>query len=221
MLTIAAVLFVMAGPVRADDGDPIDSGGDKVTPMASMAASPDGAIVRQVQGGVQADAGTGLAPAVIDQVLPPASRVVVQDAGFTILSFGAGCDIRLEPGDWKVPNPSAATVTEIVGGVQVFRNDGFTPIAANQPVNVGDRILVQAESSALLRFETGCDLRLEPGITEVPSGCQCLSPLWAGTAAPAPAMGPFVPWVGGALLGAGAALVIDDSDCDCRPPISP
>lgn len=215
-LTLAAVLLMASATGAVAQSDATDSGGDKVTP-----ASANGAVVRQVQGGVQADAGTGLSPAVVDQVLPPASRVVVEDAGFTILSFAEGCDLRLEPGDWTVPNPSAATVTEIVGGVQVFQNEAFRPIAANQPVNVGDRILVQAESSALLRFETGCDLRLQPGITEVPSGCQCLTPLMTAGAAAAPALGPYAPWIGGALLGAGTALVLDDSDCNCRPPISP
>lgn len=213
MLTIAAVLFVLSGAVQAADDGRSDSGGDKVTP----AAGPEGAVVRQIEGGVQADAGAGLAPAVIDQVLPPASRVLVDNASFTILSFGKECDIRLEPGDWRVPNPSAATVTEIVGGVQIFQQEAFSPVTPNQPVKVGDRILVQAESSAILRYETGCDLKLEPGITEVPDGCRCLAGLWAGNAAP---VGPITPWVGGALLLGGAVWAMDSNGAR-RPPISP
>jgi hypothetical protein len=209
---MTAALLMVSASSNARQDDPVDSGGDKVTP----ASSPEGAIVREVSGGVQADAGAGLAPAVIDQILPPASRVLVQDASFTILSFGKDCDIRLEPGDWRVPNPSVATVAEVVGGVQLFQNEAFNAVTPNQPVKVGDRILVQAESSAVLRFETGCDIKLDPGITEVPDGCRCLAALWAGNT---PAAAPFSPWVGGALLVGGAVLVMDNDER--RPPISP
>jgi hypothetical protein len=173
------------------------------------------AVVREIKGDVRADTGQGLQPAVINEKLPPQSRVLVQEASFTILSFGKDCDIRLEPGDWRVPDPSAATVTEIEGGVQIFQNERFVPVVPNQPVKVKDRILVQAESSAVLRFETGCDLRLDPGIHEVPDGCRCLAALWAGSGRATPVW----PWVGGMIV-LGAAVWADDGS-STRRPISP
>lgn len=183
-------------------------------PAALAEEEPRDALVREVKGVVQADVGDGLRPAVVDEKLPPQSRVVVEQAAFTILSFGKDCDIRLEPGDWRVPNPSAATVTEIEGGVQIFENEVFVPVTPNQPVKVKDRILVQAESSAVLRYETGCDLKLDPGIHEVPDGCRCLAALWAGGSRATP----IWPWVGGAVI-LGAAVWADDSGS--RRPISP
>ena len=182
--------------------------------VANAQEEPRDALVREVKGDVQADVGQGLAPAVVDQQLPPQSRVLVEKAAFTILSFGKDCDIRLEPGDWRVPNPSAATVTEIEGGVQIFEAEQFVPVVPNQPVKVKDRILVQSESSAVLRFETGCDIKLDPGIHEVPDGCRCLAGLWASSKPR-----PMLPWLGGALLVGGAVLVMDDDVR--RPPISP
>jgi hypothetical protein len=178
-------------------------------PAYSQEEEPRDAVVKDVEGTVQADVGTGLAPAVVDQVLPPASRVLVNTESFTILSFGKDCDIRLEPGDWKVPNPSAATVAEIEGGVQIFQVTDFVPIVPNQPVKVKDRILVQSESSAVLRYETGCDVKLDPGIHEVGDGCQCLAPLLASDR-------PVAPWIGGALI-VGAAVATTNRS----RPISP
>jgi|GEM_PF-7010611 len=177
--------------------------------------APEDAIVRDIEGTVQADTGAGLMPAVIDARLPPQSRVLVDPASFTILSFGKDCDIRLEPGDWRVPNPSAATVTEIEGGVQIFVNEQFGPVIPNQPVKVNDRILVQEESSAVLRYETGCDVKLDPGIHEVADGCRCLVGLWAGST---PTI-PVGPWVGGAIVVGAAIWAIEDNRR--RPPISP
>jgi hypothetical protein len=184
-----------------------------ISPLAFAEEEPRDALVREVKGDVQADIGQGLVPAVVDQQLPPQSRVLVEKAAFTILSFGKDCDIRLEPGDWRVPNPSAATVAEIEGGVQIFESEQFVPVTPNQPVKVKDRILVQAESSAVLRYETGCDLKLDPGIHEVPDGCRCLAGLWASNN-----VKPVWPWVGG-LIVLGAAVWNDDSPR--RPPISP
>lgn len=175
---------------------------------------PRDAVVRDIEGTVNADAGQGLRPAVVDERLPPQSRVLVEQASFTILSFGKDCDIRLEPGDWRVPNPSAATVADIEGGVQIFAGEQFVPVTPNQPVKVADRILVQAESSAILRYETGCDLKLEPGITEVPDGCRCLAGLFAGSS-PAP----ITPWVGASIVVGAAVWAADDNRR--RPPISP
>jgi hypothetical protein len=178
-------------------------------PAFAQDEEPRDAVVVDVEGTVQADIGSGLAPAVVDQVLPPASRVLVDTESFTILSFGKECDIRLEPGDWKVPNPSAATVAEIEGGVQIFQVTEFIPIVPNQPVKVKDRILVQSESSAVLRYETGCDVKLDPGIHEVGDGCTCLGPLLASDR-------PVTPWIGGALI-IGAAVATTDRS----RPISP
>lgn len=183
-------------------------------PLAQAQEKPRDALVREVEGTVQADVGNGLVPAVVDQKLPPQSRVLVEQAAFTILSFGKDCDIRLEPGDWRVPNPSAATVTEIEGGVQIFQNEQFVAVTPNQPVKVKDRILVQDESSAVLRYETGCDLKLDPGVHEVPDGCRCLAALWATKKPPA-----IAPWLAGAALIGGAILVMDDDVR--RPPVSP
>ncbi len=184
-----------------------------IAPLAQAQEEAKEALVRAVEGDVKADTGLGLAPAVVEQKLPPQSRVLVEPASFAILSFGKDCDIRLEPGDWRVPNPSAATVTEIQGGVQIFENEQFVPVTPNQPVKVKDRILVQAESSAVLRYETGCDLKLDPGITEVPDGCFCLGALWAGGSKATPVW----PWVGGAIV---IGAVIAESD-QGRRPISP
>jgi hypothetical protein len=183
--------------------------------VALAEEEPRDALVREIKGEVRADVGQGLRPALVDERLPPQSRVVVEQTAFTILSFGKDCDIRLEPGDWRVPNPSAATVTEIEGGVQIFESEQFVPITPNQPVKVKDRILVQAESSAVLRYETGCDLKLDPGIHEVPDGCRCLAALWAGSGK----VTPIWPWVGGMVV-LGAAVWADD-DTGSRRPISP
>lgn len=196
-----ALLFLVLAPVLL------------VTPCRAE-EEPRDAVVREVEGAVQVDLGSGLAPAVVDQTLPPQSRVLVEQASFTILSFGKDCDIRLEPGDWRVPNPSAATVTEIEGGVQIFVDERFQPVVPNQPVKVKDRILVQSESSAVLRYETGCDLKLDPGIHEVPDGCRCLAALWAGGSR----VTPVWPWVGGMIV-LGAAVWADDDGQ--RRPISP
>lgn len=185
-----------------------------LAPLSHAEEEPRDAVVREVEGTVQADVGSGLSPAVVDQKLPPQSRVLVEQAAFTILSFGKDCDIRLEPGDWRVPNPSAATVTEIEGGVQIFVEEQFQPVTPNQPVKVKDRILVQSESSAVLRYETGCDLKLDPGIHEVPDGCRCLAALWAGSGK----VTPIWPWVGGMVVLGAAVWADDDGE---RRPISP
>lgn len=172
---------------------------------------PRDALVREVTGTVNADIGQGLRPALVKELLPPQSRVVVEPASSTILSFGKDCDIKLQPGDWRVPNPSAATVAEIKGGVLLFQNEEFVPVTPNQPVKVKDRILVQAESSAVLRYETGCDLKLDPGITEVPDGCRCLGALYAD--------GRRAGWLWtGGLLVLGAAIWDND---ERRAPASP
>lgn len=180
---------------------------------AGAREEPSQAVVREVKGGVLADVGQGLRPVAVDERLRPQTRVLVESASFTILSYGKDCDIRLEPGDWRIPDPSVATLTEIEGGVQIFQDEQFTPVIPNQPVKVKDRILVQAESSAVLRYETGCDLKLDPGIHEVPDGCRCLAALWAGGARATPVW----PWVGGMIV-LGAAVWADD---DTRRPISP
>jgi hypothetical protein len=185
-----------------------------IAPLSHAEEEPRDAVVREVEGDVKADVGSGLYPAFVDQRLPPKSRVLVAQESFTILSFGEDCDIRLEPGDWRVPNPSVATVTEIKGGVQIFEDEQFRPVTPNQPVKVKDRILVQEESSAILRYETGCDVKLDPGVHEVPDGCRCLAALWAGGRK----MTPVWPWVGGMVV-LGAA-VWGDNDNERRP-ISP
>jgi len=187
-----------------------------ITVAFAQDEEPRDAVVRDVKGLVLADVGQGLRPVVVDEKLPPQSRVLVEEASFTILSFGKDCDIRLEPGDWRVPNPSVATVTEIEGGVLIFQQpiEDFIPVTPNQPVKVKDRILVQAESSAVLRYETGCDLKLDPGIHEVPDGCRCLAALWVDARKPG-----WLPWIGGTLIMGGAIWAADDNER--RAPISP
>lgn len=170
---------------------------------------PREAEVIEVEGTVQADPGTGLVPLTTDQKVAPTTRVLVDAESFTILSFGKDCDIRLEPGEWTVPNPSAATVADLKGEVQIFAAEAFVPITPNQPVKVKDQILVPAEGSAVLRYETGCDVKLDPGIHEVGDGCTCLAGLYMADR-------PMWPWVTGALV-VGAAVALDDD----RRPISP
>lgn len=172
--------------------------------LAQEQEKPREAEVVEVEGSVQADPGTGLAPLVEKQKVGPTTRVLVDADSFTILSFGKDCDIRLEPGDWTVPNPSAATLTEIEGGVQIFVQEEFTAVTPNQPVKVKDRILVQSESSAILRYETGCDVKLDPGIHEVGDGCTCLAGAYVADR-------PMWPWVTGALV-VGAAVALDQDN---------
>lgn len=178
--------------------------------VVAQEPGPRNAVVKEIEGTVDADVGQGLLPAQVEQRLPPASRVLVAEKSHTILSYGKDCDIRLEPGDWRVPNPSAATLTEVEGSVQIYNDVEFVPVVPNQPVKVNDRILVQQDSSAVLRYETGCDVKLDPGMHDVEDGCKCLAALAWGTR---PAI---APWAGCALMVGGAAAV-----CDCGRPISP
>jgi len=69
---------------------------------------------------------------------------------------------------------SAATVNAITGSVLVNQGKQFVPVQSGQALAVGDRVMVMQDSGAALRFNDGCDVRLEGGtIVTVPAVSTC------------------------------------------------
>jgi len=69
---------------------------------------------------------------------------------------------------------SAATVNAITGNVMVNQGKQFVPVQSGQGLVAGDRVMVMQDSGAALRFNDGCDVRLEGGtIITVPAVSTC------------------------------------------------
>lgn len=60
------------------------------------------------------------------------------------------------------PPKSNAIVVEIQGSVLVNQGQQFEVVPSGTQLKAGDRVMAMSESSALLRYEDGCDVRVEP-----------------------------------------------------------
>ena len=71
-------------------------------------------------------------------------------------------------------NEPTATVNAITGSVMVNQGKQFVPVQSGQALVAGDRVMVMQDAGAALRFNDGCDVRLEGGtIVTVPTMSTC------------------------------------------------
>ena len=71
------------------------------------------------------------------------------------------------------PAFAEATLSHMAGNVLVNRGVGYRPVATNARFQAGDRILINARSSAQLEFPDGCKIRLLPGVVTIPKSSPC------------------------------------------------
>lgn len=99
--------------------------------------------------------------------------------------------------DAKTENAQdVSTLEEIKGNVMVNQGVEFVPGKLGQSLNENDRVMAEeGESSAIVKYEDGCDLKVDPGtIVTVPEDSTCAGGFaLVQSAAPA----------GGAVIGAG------------------
>lgn len=104
---------------------------------------------------------------------------------------------------------AVATAAAVNGPVQVNQGEQFLPLRVDQNLKPGDRVMALRKGSALIRFDDGCDLRVEPEtMIEVPDRSTCagavveahaIAPA-SSTAVGSTAAAQGVDWKGAALI---------------------
>ena len=64
-------------------------------------------------------------------------------------------------------------LSSVKGAVMVNSGAGYQAVRADAPVKTGDRILVNAKSSAQLTFADGCSVKLAPGVVTIGAQSPC------------------------------------------------
>lgn len=78
--------------------------------------------------------------------------------GFGVLALLLGAGVSGQP---QAPT-SAATLVDIEGNVLVNRGEQFVQGGDGDVLASGDRVMAMEASSALLRYDDGCDVKVEP-----------------------------------------------------------
>ncbi|MFA5685266.1 MAG: hypothetical protein WCY72_07175 [Lysobacteraceae bacterium] len=122
---------------------------------------------------------------------------------------------------------SDAIVTEIVGSVLVNQGEQFVPALDGMELKEGDRVMAMSESGALIKYEDGCDVRVEPDtVVTLDEGSPCAGWLLgvervapAGLALGAGATTGLSPWIYVPAIALGGVILYDEFDDD--DPVSP
>lgn len=91
---------------------------------------------------------------------------------------------------------SVAKLKQVNGNVLVSRESGLATGAEAQPLVNGSRVITTANSSVVVAFDNGCEVRLEPNERlEVDSltPCALIKPVALGAPLPAPAAAFVIP----------------------------
>lgn len=75
-----------------------------------------------------------------------------------LLALAMASSLQAQP---QAPR-SAASLADITGSVLVNRGEQFVAGVDGDVLASGDRVMALAESGALLRYDDGCDVRVEP-----------------------------------------------------------
>ncbi len=115
----------------------------------------------------------------------------------------------------------AATLLDIEGSILVNQGEQFVTGANNLGLSSGDRVMALEASSALLRYEDGCDVKVDPEtivtlseVSPCAGGLLAVEQLGAGglalgAGAPAASSG-ISPWLMGAAVVVGSGLIYEE-----------
>jgi len=72
------------------------------------------------------------------------------------------------------PPMSSASLADVEGSVLINRGEQFVAGASGDLVGNGDRVMAMEGSSALLKYDDGCDVEIEPGtVATLSEGSPC------------------------------------------------
>lgn len=74
----------------------------------------------------------------------------------------------------SAPSDVVASAAEVVGAVKVNQGEQFRPLLQGNALREGDRVMALRDGSAVIRFDDGCELRVESEtMVEVPAISTC------------------------------------------------
>ena len=131
------------------------------------------ASLEELEGTVLVDQGVDFVTGEPQMPLEREDSVLTREASSALIVFEDGCDIRLPANKRIGLEPAAmccidieddepiATLEDIDNIVQVSRSEQEIPIQEGMDLFVADIVTAKADSSALIAYKEGCDIRVE------------------------------------------------------------
>ncbi len=197
---------------------------------AAAAQQSRGASARltDMQGSVLVSQGDAMVPAVNGQRIISGTRVVTAKGARVVVRYDGGCDVVLkeiqrftvhdgecaclagEDDSQQANRDPVARLLDLEGNVLASRDDAMIAAANDQRVVSGTRVLTTAGAGVLVRFDSGCDVRLKENerFTVRVADCRCLigevAQVGPGQALAAGATDPTLRLIGVGAFGVGA-----------------
>jgi hypothetical protein len=162
---------------------------------AAAATADANSTLRETQGHVSVNQGSGFAPANLDMRLKPGDKISVSGKSAATIIFDDQCRLDIEANkSITVPELSAcacrlasdskkdetptpnSTLRQMQGLVSVNDGKEFSPAKPDMRLKPGDRVMVQAQSHATIVFDDKCQLDIDANkLVTVPdqSVCAC------------------------------------------------